>query len=1407
MSDPDTDAIEIVGAEANNLKFVDVGVPLREVTLIAGASGSGKSSLLSDTLAAEVDRRRSILLGLAREHDAAAQAWVGPAPFGVHFGQRPFRASSRTTVATATGLLSLLRRLFLKHALLWSDLASSHVPEPSAATWAAWLTRHQAREVVVWGVPVRYVATDGRRAVERLHEHGIATVIVRSETDTPARWKRGRELPTSGFKGLARTTRHIIEARVGTAHTRREPEVLRSLLDRAFAAAGGLVVVELPGAEQDVVQSEFGPRLDSTVHRLLPEDPLVYQKPSTHLLSFNAPSHPQSGACRTCAGTGRTTVVDEQALVTRPERSLHEGTLSLWTEKNYRYVNIQHETIEGLRGQAGLDPDLPWRDLPESAKALVLDGSANPVVDRARGTGRPLGSPRPYEGFRRAILRRFIRGSATTAKRLAHLVREGPCEACGGSRWSPQARALRLGVESIGSLLDSEFHVLPCMLDEARFSLNEDACATLQAIEALARALESVGLGYLTGSRGMTEVSTGEARRALLSVVLHAPVDDLLLLLDEPARGLHEQDIAGLAFALRRLSASHTVVCCDHRRGLLASVDHLVDLGSVGGPGGGQIRYAGPPSGAPDNWMRKTERLPSLPVERWLRVRRATMHNLTGVDVDLPLGQLTCITGVSGSGKSSLVRGVLVPALLASMPPASVDVEDFEISPGGHCELQGVDALDAVVALDQRVPPANRRSLVLTRLGLSQPMRAAYAEAQRARELGLDEADFGFNAGTGRCERCLGLGEIATHGHATPCPSCGGARFGPAAMSVELEGVGPAAFLGLPIDALRMLGPDFLTPHRALLDAISALGLGYLSLGRRVDTLSGGEVQRLRIARVLGGRAQQRVLFVLDEPAAGLHPSDVARLLGALRKMLADGRNTVLLVEHHPDLIAAAQHVVEIGPGSGPRGGRIVAHGTPDQVRGTDCATGRMLADRATRVQHLPRPTMTTRVPVDSQGAARARTWLRYLLGDSVEPPDGSSDRDVRDRPGVLATPELLSTSLFELAALDEQLASFLIAQNRVSDDQGVQHIAETWSRHPEARLQIHPFLDDMQVWGTQLPRSVQAHATALAQQLGLELTGDNDLCAARAVGPPLAPRAPTLDAQRTAVELGLRLGAGFVELITPSGTVPLAALATRPMDLERGLVGPLRPVPAHLLRREPAGACPACGGRGSVVGFDESLLIAHSSAPPTADTWLTAEALALLRGIRRSVLLPFLKRLTAEGLQPSPAGLQKLLLHGFWHRPGPGSFLKKRKDPAEVASWLRWDGLFATLEPELGRSKHADWRRAVVASRRQLQCPTCDGTGLRVTASLFALGGWTLQDLVHGGTVGDLFDLLAAAPSPGEPWGFRQRRLKRDLLHALMPAVDANRDLPLREPAPPAIASAVFRNVVASVATAPVVS
>jgi excinuclease ABC A subunit len=1365
------DTIEVIGADANNLRNVDVHFPIGGISMVVGMSGSGKSSLLKDVLATEGNQRLKDFLGVGQNHldPPLNHAFVGALPATIHVGQRAFRASSRTTVGTASGLLSLLRQMFLRWSYPVSRVTGHPVIRPNVTDYTDWLLEHHSGNVVVWAIPLSFVASDGMDMAQRLLDLGLKSVIVRSENDSPQQWENGRLILLANFKPLSLKSRHLVEVEIGRLNlgtrTVKNDQKLRDILDLAFKAGEGKVFVETLRSTIQDFQGPNGPGLDSRHHWVTPMDQRIYRPADHHLLSFNAPDHEASGACPECRGLGKTATIDIDALINNSQRSMHQGACALWSTKNYKFINIQHSTIEGLRGMAGFDPDIPWNQLSKEAQNLVLNGSgAALITDIELSTLRKMSKPRPYPGLVPSIMKHIINGSKT-GERLAFLIRDGRCPQCQGTRWSHAARSLMLGHQTIDGLLQMNFDELAALCQPSSIFaqiLPPEATPLLAQISRLTESLVGVGLSHLSADRGMLEISEGESRRIRLAAVFDGRHHGLCLLLDEPARGLHDEDVLRLTETLEQLRGQHTLIINEHRQRLAQVADHFIQLGPSGGPKGGKITYAGP---VPAQWWKPPVEMKRVarPVDAngpYLLIRGACCHNLHNQDVSIPLGHLICITGISGSGKSSFVHGVLKPALNNPQNPNPQSWREIEVS----------QHINEVISLDQGTPPANRHSTVATFLDLAKELRSHYGKLPEAIHAKLNDRDFGLNSGFGRCSECLGIGETKDGEHWVPCSSCGGSRFGSLVLSIHDHGLNFAQLLDKTMDELLDLHHPAVASFIPLIKSITNLGLGHLSLGRRLDTLSGGEIQRLRIARQLNLKNPHGVVLLLDEPASGLHKRDVANLLNALDHVLADGKNTVIVVEHNLSIVAASDWIIEFGPGSGPKGGTVVATGSPDQLRHTDTATGRMLlslgkAEAAKALsQFTPdKETMT----IDTATAASTLRWLRRLLGDDI-PPSTSSQGTVVSTPTVVFHPEKFGqTRLIQYGGLDRELLALMLELQMIGDSRFfVQNILKCWQDHPKAELLVHPMVQDIYVWGNNLPTSLIKERRKQLVSQGYQWFESKDIAQIRVGGTPFyCPQDANIEQRQETLDTAIAVGGGYVELCEDGHL--LNSHSRRLIDLEGMLIGPLKMSPYDLQHNGQRGKCIACKGRGLVTTYDSRLIFGLIDHPIEEKAALHPQALEILKGVHRNILLPFLRRMNKEGLWPAQKPMRDwstkerdLILYGFWCRPGPGSFLKTANTNSnEVASWLRWDGLYHHLRENLDQGLQ-DWQRQLLESAREQPCPTCEGLGLLLYIQLITFGGKNYGDWIKQGTVKELWSVLHKLQPEAERLKHRRERL-----------------------------------------------
>ncbi len=878
--------IVIRGASEHNLRSVDLDLPRERLIVFTGPSGSGKSSLAFDTLHAESQRRFVEAMSSWLRAQAGAtkkpayELLTGLTP-SIGVSQRGHVVPSpRSTVGTVTDIHDLLR-------VLWARTGRQHCPgcgDDVTPTTVDAILRHVAATPpgarLVLLAPVARDRTAGvRDLVEGLGRQGFARVRIDGVTVAID------EAPTVDARAPHDVDVVVDRLKVGPDGFAGDKRTrLQDALDTALRVGDGAVLAEVDG-----VDHAWSTRARCLkCRRSLPEL-------APRLFSFNSPV----GACPACQGVGVVRTVDPARLVRVPTASLGDGALDVWTP-------AQRKLVLPALASLGVPLDVPWERLSWEHRTLVLDGDGKQLEGAIRSAQR-----RPSDAW-------------TDAR---------PCDACGGSRLGDAARAVRVHGRTLPERLEAPLHALAAWID----TLPSDP-VTAAVAEELRRRLSFLlrtGLGYLTLSRTADTLSGGELQRLRLAAQAGNQLSGVLYVLDEPTAGLHPVDTAALVAVLRDLrDAGNTVLVVEHDAQVIQAADLVVDFGPGAGRAGGTVVFRGTPdallaSDAPTGvWLSGRERIQPRPTRApkgWLCLRNARGHNLRGLDVRVPLGVLVGVTGPSGSGKSSLIDDTLGRALL----------DRRDALP--HDGVDGRASIRRVVQVDQAPLGRGARSNPATATRIWDPIRQLLARTPEAKMRGFGPERFSTAVPAGRCEACEGEGarrvEMAFLPDVTvPCEVCDGRRFDEATLAVTWKGANAADVLAMSVREARPLF-ESLPAVAGVLATLDALGLGYLPLGQASDTLSGGEAQRIKLARELGRPGEVAgTMYLLDEPSVGLHPQDVARLVDALRE-LVDAGGSVLCVEHDPALIAACDWVIELGPGAGVEGGAILAEGTPDVVR------------------------------------------------------------------------------------------------------------------------------------------------------------------------------------------------------------------------------------------------------------------------------------------------------------------------------------------------------------------------------------------------------------------------------------------------------------------------------------------
>ena len=907
--------IRIVNARQNNLRNITVDLPHRSLIVVTGPSGSGKSTLAFDTLYAEGQRRYIESLStyakqfLDRMPKPLVDRLEGIAP-AVAIEQRNPVISSRSTVGTATEVYDYLRLLWARIGRCYCRRCGGPVrkdtPEAAADEVVA---QGQGRVQVCFPLPPVARLTHGA-VVENLRALGFVRV-------------------------LADGTPHHLEELPPALDLTRVSELL-VVVDRLVAEPGsvGRMGEAIATAFQEgegiaVVLLERTPSPDRLRYTEFPacsrcDTPSVMVTPA--LFSFNNPR----GACAHCNGFGAVLEYDESLIVCDPQKSLTEGAIDPWTKP--RYESRRRILLDFARS-LGADPHKPWSKLKAAHRRELLYGRK----------GRFVGIFPFLKGLEQKRYKQYIR----VFLRQYQLAKT--CEDCGGSRLNPDALAIRIGQDTIGSVAARPLDAIHQWVRQLTLTDTEREISQLivEQLDARLSFLCDVGLGYLTLDRQTRTLSGGEAQRISLSNALGSRLVDTLYVLDEPSVGLHPRDTDQLLVLLRRLrDAGNTVLVVEHDLAAIQQADFMLELGPGSGEHGGRVVHAGPVHTARTSltgqYLSGQKRIAVPSVRRpagpqWLRVRGATLHNLQDVDVDIPLGTLTAVTGVSGSGKSTLLHDVIYRQLEARLRGEHSAKSHLGEPVGQVRSLTGWEFLQDVLLVDQSPIGRSPRSNPVTYIRAFDEIRELFAAQPLARQRKYSSATFSFNLPGGRCESCEGAGHVQVEmvflaDVFVPCEACGGSRYRPDVLDVKIQGRSIH-------DVLQWTVDEAVTRFRhqprlgAALWQLQQVGLGYLRMGQPATTLSGGEAQRLKIARELlqAGKRAGRRLYILDEPTTGLHLDDVRVLIHVLDR-LVDAGHTVVIIEHHMDVVKRADWVIDMGPEAGAAGGLVVGQGTPEEI-------------------------------------------------------------------------------------------------------------------------------------------------------------------------------------------------------------------------------------------------------------------------------------------------------------------------------------------------------------------------------------------------------------------------------------------------------------------------------------------
>lgn len=921
--------LSIRGARMHNLKNISIDLPRNRLVVFTGLSGSGKSTLAFDTLYAEGQRRyvESLstyarqFLGQMDKPDVDSLEGLSPA---VSIEQKTTSKNPRSTVGTVTEIYDYLRLLFARAGVPHCPDCGREIRAQSIEDMVNGLLQLPAGERIILLAPlVHRRKGQHEKLFDRLRKDGFVRVRI-----------NGRIEDLSGGITLDKNKHHTIEAVIDRLVLK---ESVRRRLEESTATAvrlsEGSMLVHFPDSGQEQLFSE-----SAACHHCGISVPEL----TTQLFSFNNPQ----GACPECSGLGVRQYFDPALIVPDPSVSLADGAIAPWSNRSLSSYSGQ--MLSALASHYSFDLAVPFNTLSPQLQRIILHGSGREVIEfQYRKGRRRLISQTAFEGVIPQLERRFHEtASPMIREELGRYINEQPCPVCDGARLKPEALAVRIGSWSIIELTRLS---ITRMIDEIRTLVLTErqrliAGPILKEVADRLGFLRDVGLGYLSLDRRAGTLSGGEAQRIRLASQIGSRLAGVLYILDEPSIGLHQRDNAKLIKTLLSLrDLGNTVIVVEHDTDTIAAADHVLDMGPGAGVHGGEIVYSGDVAGllgCPDSLTggylsgRLEIAVPGKrrPVRKssgsLLTIHHAGANNLKDLTVSFPLGVMTCVTGVSGSGKSSLVIETLYKRVYSALA-------DRQSGKGGGRSVSGIGNIDKVIDIDQSPIGRTPRSNPATYTGVMTPIRELFARLPESRARGYKPGRFSFNIKGGRCESCEGDGVIRIAMHFlsdiyVTCEQCKGRRYNRETLEIRYRGKNIAEILAMTVEEALAFFQN-IPPIKRRLQTVFDVGLGYITLGQSSVTLSGGEAQRVKLARELSRQSTGRTLYILDEPTTGLHPADIQHLLNVLNRLVVAG-NTVVVIEHNLDVIKTADYIIDLGPEGGDGGGRIVVSGTPEKV-------------------------------------------------------------------------------------------------------------------------------------------------------------------------------------------------------------------------------------------------------------------------------------------------------------------------------------------------------------------------------------------------------------------------------------------------------------------------------------------
>ena len=929
--------ITIEGARENNLKNINVKIPRDKFVVVTGLSGSGKSSLAFDTIYAEGQRRymESLssyarqFLGQAEKPDVDKIEGLSPA---ISIDQKSTNRNPRSTVGTVTEIYDYFRLLYARVGIPHCPNCGKVISRQTVDQMVDEIMKLPERtKFMVLAPVVRGRKGEHVKLLEKAKKSGFVRVVV-----------DGSMYELSEEIKLDKNKKHSIDIVVDRLVVRQDVERrLTDSIETALQLAEGLMKIEVIGERDENGVQKENAVINFSDSFSCPDCGISIDEIEPRSFSFNNPF----GACPTCAGLGFKMEFDPDLMIPDQSLSINDGAIVVlgWQSCNDG-KSYSNAILKALGKEYGFSLDTPFQDYPQDIKDLLLYGkNSRPVKVYYKGQRGEGVYDITFEGLLKSVARRYRETSAESTKaEYETFMTITPCEVCGGKRLKPTALAVTVGDKNIAELTELPITELAKFMKELELTDRQKmiGAAILKEIRSRLHFLIDVGLDYLCLSRGTSTLSGGEAQRIRLATQIGSGLVGVAYILDEPSIGLHQRDNDKLIAALKNLrDLGNTLIVVEHDEDTMRAADHIIDIGPGAGANGGYVVAEGTAedimkceNSITGDYLSGRKKIEVPDVRRkptgWLTVKNAYENNLKHIDVDIPLGIMTCVTGVSGSGKSSLVNEILYKKLARRLNKS-------RIKAGKHDHIIGYDALDKIINIDQSPIGRTPRSNPATYTGTFDLIRDLFAGTKDAKARGYGKGRFSFNVSGGRCEACRGDGIIKIEMHFlpdiyVPCEVCGGKRYNRETLEVKYKGKSINEVLDMTVDEACEF---FANVPRILrkIETLRDVGLGYIRLGQPSTTLSGGEAQRIKLATELSRRGTGKTIYVLDEPTTGLHFADVHRLVGILRR-LSEGGNTVVVIEHNLDVIKTADYIIDMGPEGGAGGGTVIASGTPEEV-------------------------------------------------------------------------------------------------------------------------------------------------------------------------------------------------------------------------------------------------------------------------------------------------------------------------------------------------------------------------------------------------------------------------------------------------------------------------------------------